>query len=162
VKKKPSNSLKKTKYLYIPLEYNWLLKWLFSIEIYIVKKIIFILFKILFYQISYLKQHISWRFFLIQGNLLESIFYGLRWVNKTPAVPDSYKKYTPWLELETCYADLKLFTITLHFLRTIFPEDAVTQNAYAIGRNTGDTSSYMSSAWIPSVNNVPVKMIYAR
>jgi hypothetical protein len=35
------------------------------------------------------------------------------WASKTLAVPDSYKRCTPWLELETCYADLKLFIITL-------------------------------------------------
>jgi hypothetical protein len=44
-----------------------------------------------------------------------------RWVSKTPAVPGSYKRCTPWLELETCYADLKLFAITLRPLGTLYP-----------------------------------------
>jgi hypothetical protein len=42
----------------------------------------------------------------------------LKWASKIPAVPDSYKKYTSWLELETCYADLKFFAITPRLLRT--------------------------------------------
>jgi hypothetical protein len=49
----------------------------------------------------------------------ESVFCGPRWWSKTPAVPGSYKRYTPWLELETCCADLKPFTIMLRLLRTL-------------------------------------------
>jgi hypothetical protein len=37
---------------------------------------------------------------------------GSRWASKTPAVPDSYKRCTLWLELETCCIDLKPFAIT--------------------------------------------------
>jgi len=51
---------------------------------------------------------------------LESVLCGSRWASKTPAVPDSYKKCTPWLELETCYADLKLFAIMLCSLGHFF------------------------------------------
>jgi len=54
----------------------------------------------------------------------ENVFYGLRWASKTPAVPGSYKRYTSRLELETCCADLKPFTITLrpwnYFVKEIF------------------------------------------
>jgi hypothetical protein len=59
-------------------------------------------------------------FFWIRGNLTssESVLCGCRWGNKTPVVPDSYKRCTPWLELETCCADFKPFTITLRFLGT--------------------------------------------
>jgi hypothetical protein len=61
-------------------------------------------------------------FFWIRGNLTspESALCGPRWGSKTPAVPGSYKKCTPWLELETCCADLKPFAITLRPLRTRF------------------------------------------
>jgi len=38
---------------------------------------------------------------------LESVFYGFRRASKTPVIPGSYKRCTPWLELETCCADLK-------------------------------------------------------
>jgi len=48
----------------------------------------------------------------------ESAFCGLRWGSKTPAVPGSYKRCTPWLELETCNADPKPFAITLRPLGT--------------------------------------------
>ena len=41
----------------------------------------------------------------------KSALCGLRWVSKTPAVPGSYKRCTPWLELETCCANLKPFTL---------------------------------------------------
>jgi len=59
-------------------------------------------------------------FFWIRGNLtpLESALCGRRWGSKTPAVPGSYKRCTPWLELETCCANLKPFAITLHPLGT--------------------------------------------
>jgi len=36
----------------------------------------------------------------------ESVFCRPRWASKTPAVPDSYKRCTPWLELEICCAGL--------------------------------------------------------
>jgi hypothetical protein len=49
---------------------------------------------------------------------LKNIFCGFRWASKTPAVPDSYKRCTPWLELESCSANLKSFAITLRPLRT--------------------------------------------
>jgi len=45
--------------------------------------------------------------------LLKNILCRSRWASKTPAVPDFYKRCTPWLKLETCCADLKSFTITL-------------------------------------------------
>jgi hypothetical protein len=48
----------------------------------------------------------------------ESALCGLRWGSKTSAVPGSYKRCTPWLELETCCADPKFFVITLRFLGT--------------------------------------------
>jgi hypothetical protein len=48
----------------------------------------------------------------------ESALYGPRWASKTPAVPGSYKRCTPWLELETWCADLKPFVITLRPLGT--------------------------------------------
>jgi hypothetical protein len=51
-------------------------------------------------------------------HLLKSVFYGFRWASKISAVSNSYKRCTPWLELETCYADLKSFAITLYPLRT--------------------------------------------
>jgi hypothetical protein len=50
----------------------------------------------------------------------ESVFCGSRWASKTSAVSGSYKRCTPWLELETCCADLKFFTITLCPLGTCF------------------------------------------
>jgi hypothetical protein len=51
VKKNDSKLLEeKLKHLFLPLQYNWLFKWLFSIGVYIVKIAIFILFKIPFYQ----------------------------------------------------------------------------------------------------------------
>jgi len=64
----------------------------------------------------------SFFFFWIRGNLtllesaplLESVLCGSRWGSKTPAVPGSCKRCTPWFELETCCADLKPFTNTLH------------------------------------------------
>jgi hypothetical protein len=61
-------------------------------------------------------------FFWIRGNLtfLKSVLYRLRWGSKTPVVPGSYKRCTPWLELDTCCADLKPFAITLHPLGTRF------------------------------------------
>jgi len=42
-------------------------------------------------------------FFFIRGNLTfpESVFCGPRWGSKTPAVPGSYKRCTPWLELKS-------------------------------------------------------------
>jgi hypothetical protein len=59
----------------------------------------------------------------------ESILCRSRWESKTPAVPDSYKRYTPWLELETCCADLKPFNITLCPLET-FPYTYRTKSLY--------------------------------
>jgi hypothetical protein len=35
-----------------------------------------------------------------------------RWASKTSAIPGFYKRCTSWLELETCYADLKSFAIS--------------------------------------------------
>jgi hypothetical protein len=54
-------------------------------------------------------------FFWIRGkpHPQESALCGLRWASKTPAVPSSYKRCTPWLELETCCANFKPFAITL-------------------------------------------------
>jgi hypothetical protein len=49
-------------------------------------------------------------------HFLKSVFYRSRWKNKTPAVPDSYKRCTLLLELKTCCANLKPFTITLRLL----------------------------------------------
>jgi hypothetical protein len=49
---------------------------------------------------------------------LESVLCGPRWASKTPAVLGFYKRCTPWLELETCCADLKPFAITLRSLGT--------------------------------------------
>ena len=46
-------------------------------------------------------------------HLPENTLCGPRWASKTPAVSGSYKKCTPWLELKTCYADLKFFAIKL-------------------------------------------------
>lgn len=47
---------------------------------------------------------------------LKKAFCGLRWISKTPIIPDSYKKYTSWLKLETYYANFKFFTTTLRSL----------------------------------------------
>jgi len=52
---------------------------------------------------------ISFFFYLRKLQLLESVLYGSRWVNKTLAVPGSYKRCISWLELETYCADLKSF-----------------------------------------------------
>jgi hypothetical protein len=49
----------------------------------------------------------------------KSVFCGPRWASKIPTVPCSYKRCTPWLKLETCCADLKLFVITLRPLGTL-------------------------------------------
>jgi hypothetical protein len=35
--------------------------------------------------------------------MLESLLRGSRWMGKTSAVPDSYKRCTPWLEFEKKY-----------------------------------------------------------
>ena len=35
--------------------------------------------------------------------MLESLLCGSRWMGKTSAVPDSYKRCTPWLEFEKKY-----------------------------------------------------------
>jgi len=48
---------------------------------------------------------------------LKSVLCGSRWTSKTSAIPSSYKRCTPWLELETCCANLKLFAITPYPLR---------------------------------------------
>jgi len=57
-------------------------------------------------------------FYSRKPHLLESVFCGSRWVSKTPVIPGSYKRCTPWLELETSCADLKPFAITLRPLGT--------------------------------------------
>ena len=49
----------------------------------------------------------------------ESVFCGSKWASKIPVVPGSYKRCTPWFELETCYADLKPFAITPRYLGTL-------------------------------------------
>jgi hypothetical protein len=49
---------------------------------------------------------------------LESVLCGFRWRSKIPAILGSYKRYTSWLELETCCTDFKPFTITLRPLGT--------------------------------------------
>jgi len=73
-----------------------------------------------FLLIYMLYSHTILFFFLIRGHLTlpESALCGPRWGSKTPAVPGSYKRCTPWLELETCCADLKPFDITLRPLGT--------------------------------------------
>jgi hypothetical protein len=58
-------------------------------------------------------------FYSRKPHFLKSIFCGLRWASKTSIVSDSYKRYRPWIELETCCADLKSFAITLHLLGTV-------------------------------------------
>jgi hypothetical protein len=50
----------------------------------------------------------------------ESVFCGHRWESKILVVTGSYKRCTSWLKLEICCANLKLFTITLRPLRTLF------------------------------------------
>jgi len=70
----------------------------------------------------------GWLFFGVNNDIIYYLFFFLdsrkphppesalcrpRWASKTLAVPDSYKRCTSWLELETCYADLKPFAITL-------------------------------------------------
>jgi len=69
-------------------------------------------------------------FFWIRGNFtsLQSAFCGLRWWNKTLAISGSYKRCTPWLEFETCCADLELFVITLRPLGTIYTHYCLTIN----------------------------------
>jgi len=57
---------------------------------------------------------------LRKSYLSKNIFYRSRWGSKTLSVPDSYKKCTSWLELETCYANLKPFIITLRLLGTLW------------------------------------------
>lgn len=47
---------------------------------------------------------------------LKSALYWSRWASKTLAIPDSYKKCTPWLKLEICCTNLKSFTITLRWI----------------------------------------------
>jgi hypothetical protein len=49
--------------------------------------------------------------------LLKNVFCWFKWASKILAVSGSYKRYTSWFELETCYADLKPFAITLRLLR---------------------------------------------
>jgi len=51
-------------------------------------------------------------FYSRNPRLPENALYEPRWTSKTPVVPGSYRRCTPWLELETCCADLKLFAIT--------------------------------------------------
>ena len=63
----------------------------------------------------------------------ESALYGPRWASKTPTVPGSYKRYTPWLELETYCADLNPFAITPRPLRTsIFLVNPLLTSVYSI------------------------------
>ena len=50
----------------------------------------------------------------------KNALYGHNWVSKTPAVTSSYKKYTSWLELETCCANIKPFVTTLDPLGTSY------------------------------------------
>jgi hypothetical protein len=59
-------------------------------------------------------------FYYYSGKLyfLKNTLCGLRWASKIRVVPDSYKRCTSWLELETYCADLKSFAITLRLLRT--------------------------------------------
>jgi hypothetical protein len=66
------------------------------------------------------RQYFFFWFFLDLRKLysLESVLCGFRWASKTPVVPCSYKRCTPWLKLETCCVNLKLFTITPQPLRT--------------------------------------------
>jgi len=52
-------------------------------------------------------------FWFEETHPLESVLYESRWVSKIPTVPGSYKRCTAWLELKTCYADLKSFVIAL-------------------------------------------------
>jgi len=59
-----------------------------------------------------------------KSHSLESALCGSKWGSKIPAVPDSYKSCTPLLELETCCADLKSFTITLHPLKMNTPSSS--------------------------------------
>jgi len=49
----------------------------------------------------------------------KSILCGFRWESKIPAVLSSYKRCTPLLELETCCANLKSFTITCTIINII-------------------------------------------
>ena len=69
----------------------------------------------LFYSFLSPKFAITFFFFLDsrKPHFLKSIFYEFRWVSKTSAIPSSSNRYTSWLELETCYTDLKPFVITL-------------------------------------------------
>jgi len=58
-------------------------------------------------------------FFILDSRKLhppKNAFYRPRWASKISAIPGSYKRCTPWLELETCCADLKPFAITLRLL----------------------------------------------
>jgi len=65
----------------------------------------------------FLQIHWRWNIFLdLRTQFLKSVFYRFRWKSKTPAVPDSYKRCTLLLELKTCCANLKPFTITLRLL----------------------------------------------
>jgi hypothetical protein len=52
-------------------------------------------------------------------HLPKSAFCETKWVSKTLAVPGSYKRYTPWLELEIYSANLKSFIITPRSLGTL-------------------------------------------
>ena len=64
--------------------------------------------------------HTKYIFFWIQENPTspENALYKSRWASKTLTILSSYKKCTPWLELETYHADFKPFAITLHPLKT--------------------------------------------
>jgi hypothetical protein len=73
-----------------------------------------------------------WNIFLDsrKPHFSKSALCGSRWASKTPAVPDSYKRCTPWLELETCCAHLKPFVITLRPLGTMLWNMLPLYNAY--------------------------------
>ena len=65
--------------------------------------------------------YFNWRdFFLdaIKFHFSESVFYGIKWASKVSVVSSFYKRWTFWLELETCCADHKSFTITSRPLET--------------------------------------------
>jgi len=77
-------------------------------------------------------ENMLWNIFLDsrKPHFSESTLCGSRWTSKTPAVPDSYKRCTPWLELETCCAHLKPFVITLRPLGTMLWNMLPLYNAY--------------------------------
>jgi hypothetical protein len=61
----------------------------------------------------YSRQYLIFFFLnLRKPHFFKNILCKSRWGRKTPAVSGFYKRCTPWLELETCYTDLKSFVIT--------------------------------------------------